>query len=106
MRFFSLFERGLNPFPEAPVPQLPRGFFAFMWTCSAGARAWLGALVCLTAGVGAFEGWLFSALGNVVDWLAKVPPARLWLQERAQLLEIPGILLASILLVGVQTLIR
>ncbi len=105
-RLVALFEHAVDPFPDTPIQPPPRGLAAFLWSCSAGVRPWLAALVLLTAGVGAFEGWLFSALGGVVDWLAKLPPSRLWNQERSHLLELAAILGGSILLVSLQTLIR
>jgi ATP-binding cassette subfamily B multidrug efflux pump len=42
----------------------------------------------------------------VVDWLAKIPPARLWAEQRASLLALAGVLLGSTLLVGLQSLIK
>ncbi len=65
----------------------------------------LGMTLC-TAAIGAFEALLFAMLGRVVDWLAQVPPALLWQQERTQLLLLAGILLASPLVVAVQTLLK
>jgi ATP-binding cassette subfamily B multidrug efflux pump len=102
---FSIFERWVNPFP-ADVPVLPRRFASFMWTCSRGMRGYIGAMTLLTAALGAFEAWLFSVLGRVVDWLAKIPPAQLWQKERGHLLALAGILTGSIVLVAAQTLIK
>jgi ATP-binding cassette subfamily B multidrug efflux pump len=65
----------------------------------------LGMTLC-TAAIGAFEALLFAMLGRVVDWLAEVPPALLWQQERTQLLLLAGILLASPLVVALQTLLK
>jgi ATP-binding cassette subfamily B multidrug efflux pump len=103
---FSIFERWVNPFPEGPVPVLPRGFIRFLWSCSKGLRVYIGAMMLLTAVIGAFEAWLFSVLGRVVDWLAKTPPALLWTKERTHLLMLAGILVASIAMVALQTLIK
>ena len=103
---FSIFERWLNPFPDDAVPALPRGFLRFLWTCSRGTRLYISAMMLLTASIGAFEAWLFSVLGRVVDWLAKIPPAQLWDKQRGHLFMLAGILLASVLLVAVQTLIK
>ena len=102
---FSIFERWVNPFP-ADVPVLPRRFAGFVWACSRGMRIYIGAMMLLTVSIGAFEAWLFSALGRVVDWLANIPPAQLWARERSHLLMLAGLLLASIVLVGAQTLIK
>ncbi len=102
---FSIFERWVNPFP-ADIPVLPRGFVSFVWACSRGMRRYIGAMMLLTASIGAFEAWLFSVLGRVVDWLAKIPPAQLWDRERGHLLALAGILLGSVVLVAAQTLIK
>jgi ATP-binding cassette subfamily B multidrug efflux pump len=102
---FSIFERWVNPFP-ADVPPLPRSFLEFAWTCSLGTRRYIGGMMVLTAIFGAFEAWLFSALGQVVDWLAKTPPAQLWARERPHLLLLAGILLASIALAAAQSLLK
>jgi ATP-binding cassette, subfamily B, multidrug efflux pump len=102
---FSIFERWVNPFP-ADVPVLPRKFLSFMWICSRGMRRYILAMMLLTAIFGAFEAWLFSALGQVVDWLAKTPPLELWARERGHLMLLGGILVASILLAAAQSLVK
>ena len=102
---FSTFERWVNPFPAA-MPVLPRKFLSFMWMCSRGMRRHIGAMMLLTAIFGAFEAWLFSALGQVVDWLAKTPPQQLWTRQRSHLILLGGVLSASILLAAAQSLIK
>ncbi|APW38101.1 multidrug ABC transporter ATP-binding protein [Rhodoferax koreense] len=100
------FESLLHPYSEdAPKPP-PRGFFAFIWKCTAGARRYILALTLLTAVVGAFEALLFAMMGRIVDWLGQVAPAQLWTQERGRLLLLAAILLASPLLIWLQTLIK
>jgi ATP-binding cassette subfamily B multidrug efflux pump len=100
------FEELVDPFPETPPPAPPKGFFAFLWSATAGVRPWLAATVILTAGIGVFEAMLFSMLGSIVDWLAHVEPSRLWLEERKTLLALGGVLLGSILLVALQSTIK
>jgi len=102
---FSIFERWVNPFP-AQVPLLPQKFLRFAWECSKGMRRYIGVMMLLTAIFGAFEAWLFSALGQVVDWLARTPPQQLWARERDHLLLLAGILTASIALAAGQSLIK
>jgi ATP-binding cassette, subfamily B, multidrug efflux pump len=102
---FAIFERWVNPFPAA-VPVLPRKFLSFLWICSRGMRRYILAMMLLTAIFGAFEAWLFSALGEVVDWLANTPPQQLWARERGHLMLLAGILAASILLAGAQSLVK
>ena len=63
-------------------------------------------MTALTATIGAFEALLFSMLGSIVDWLSQVPPDQLWQQEKGHLLLLAGILLASPLLVWLQSLCK
>jgi ATP-binding cassette subfamily B multidrug efflux pump len=102
----AFFERLIEPYPVAPPAAPPRGFFAFIWACSHGLRTYLAATVVLTGIIGAFEALLFSFLGTIVDWLAKVEPSQLWTQERARLLLLGGVLAASVLLVALQSAIK
>ena len=103
---FRLFENLLHPYPETvPVPP-PRGFFAFVWACTAGARRFVLGMMTLTALLGVFEALLFSMMGRVVDWLGGTPPAQLWSQHRDSLLLLGGILVASPLAVALQTLFK
>jgi ATP-binding cassette subfamily B multidrug efflux pump len=103
---FTWFERLIDPYPEAPPPAPPRGFFAFLGSCSRGLRKYMLAMTLLTAAIGAFEALLFSMLGNIVDWLAAVQPARLWAEQRHTLLLLAAVLAGSIVLVALQSSIK
>jgi ATP-binding cassette subfamily B multidrug efflux pump len=103
---FSWFERQVDPFPEAQLSTPPRRFFAFLWVCSRGLRTWLVATTLLTAAIGAFEALLFSMMGSIVDWLATVPPAKLWEQERTKLLLLAAVLAGSLVIVALQSTIK
>jgi ATP-binding cassette subfamily B multidrug efflux pump len=103
---FGLFEKLVSPYPDAPLPQLPRGFFAFIWACARGTRRYIGAMTFFTAVIGAFEALLFSMLGHVVDWLAKIQPSRLFADERTHLLLLGAILFGSVALIALQSLIK
>ena len=103
---FRTFEKLLDPYPPEQPANPPRGFFAFVWACTEGARPAIVAMTVFTATIGAFEALLFSMLGHVVDWLAKVEPARLWSEERGNLLLLAGILVASPLLIALQNLFK
>src|SRR5476651_828485 len=83
---FRYFENLVSPYPDTPPPPLPRGFFAFLWACARGVRRYIAAMTLFTAVIGVFEALLFSVLGRVVDWLAKVAPSRLWTEQRGHLL--------------------
>jgi ATP-binding cassette, subfamily B, multidrug efflux pump len=103
---FRYFENLVAPYPDAAPPPLPRGFFAFLWACARGMRRYIAAMTLFTALIGVFEALLFSVLGRVVDWLAKVEPSRLWTEQRGHLLLLTAILAGSILLIGLQSLFK
>ncbi len=103
---FRRFENFVAAYPEGYSPQLPTGFFAFIWTCTAGVRRYIAAMAVFTALIGVFEALLFSMLGHVVDWLARVAPADLWREERQRLLLLAAILAGSCLLVALQSLLK
>ena len=41
---FRYFEKLVPPYPDAPPPPLPRGFFAFLWACARGLRRYILAM--------------------------------------------------------------
>lgn len=68
---FSWFERRLKPFPDGNPEQPPTTLVAFCLYYSKGAWPFIftaGALMMLIA---LTEVWLFSFIGNIVDWLAE-----------------------------------
>jgi ATP-binding cassette subfamily B multidrug efflux pump len=103
---FRFFERLVDPYPEATPETPPHGFFAFLWACSKGLRGYLLATTLLTAVIGAFEALLFSMMGSIVDWLARVQPADLWAKEGGRLLLLGGVLAGSIVLIAVQSMVK
>jgi ATP-binding cassette subfamily B multidrug efflux pump len=102
----SWFERLVPPFPDGPPDQPPEGFFAFIWNATQGIRGLILLLAILTALIGAFEALLFAMLGNIVDWLSKVPPHLLWQQEKRNIILLTAVLLASPLLIAAQALVK
>lgn len=102
----SWFERLVPPFPDTPPKQPPPGFFAFVWSATHGMRGLILLLAFLTALIGAFEALLFAMLGNIVDWLSKVPSHLLWQQEKRNILLLTAVLLASPLLIAAQALVK
>ncbi|MBP7485229.1 MAG: ABC transporter ATP-binding protein [Aquabacterium sp.] len=103
---WSVFEKLVDPYPEDAPMAPPRAFFAFLWVCSSGLRRYVLGMTLLTATIGAFEALLFSMLGRIVDWLAKVPPQQLLVDHKGQLLLLGAILLASPLAVMLQTMLK
>ena len=103
---FRFFENRVDPYPEAPPRPAPKGFFAFLWAGTQGMRPFVLGLTLLTAAIGAFEAVLFAMLGRVVDWLATVDPARLWVEEGGTLAMLVGIIAASLGVVALQTTVK
>jgi ATP-binding cassette, subfamily B, multidrug efflux pump len=103
---FRIFENLVKPYPDAAPTPPPKGFFAFMWSCTRGLRPYIIAMTLLTAVIGAFEALLFSMLGNVVDWLSKIAPANLWAEQRTNLLLLAAILFLSPIVVAFQALFK
>jgi ATP-binding cassette subfamily B multidrug efflux pump len=100
------FERLLYPYSEEVPATPPRGFIAFIWSCTKGARKYILAMTLVTAATGAFEALLFAMMGRIVDWLAHVQPALLWQHERTHLLLLAAVVMASVLLVALQTFFK
>ena len=103
---FAAFERLVDPYPDTrPTPPPPR-FFAFIWACSEGTRRYILGMTICTALIGAFEALLFAMMGEVVDWLGRIPPSRIWSDAGGQLLLLVGVIAASPLVVMLQTLLK
>jgi ATP-binding cassette subfamily B multidrug efflux pump len=103
---FRLFEKLLHPYPEGEPPPLPKSFFAFVWACTEGLRGYVVMLALLSAAISGYEAWLFSMLGQVVDWLSRSQPGQLWEQQRQNVIIFTAILLASTVLVAMQTIVK
>jgi ATP-binding cassette subfamily B multidrug efflux pump len=103
---FRYFEKLVSPYPDEAAPQLPRDFFPFLWACARGTRRFIVGMTLFTAVIGVFEALLFSMLGHIVDWLAKVAPSRLWTEQRSHLILLGAVLAASSLLVALQSLLK
>ena len=103
---FSFFEKLVHPYPDAALEPTPKTFLAFMWAASKGLRPYMLLMTLCTAAIGVFEAFLFSMLGQMVDWLTKTEPAALWTTQRSSLLLLAAILVASPLVVALQALLK
>ena len=68
---FRWFESRLNPFPEDKVEQPPQTLVKFCLYYSRGAWPYIIAAGLLMMLIALTEVWLFSFIGNIVDWLAE-----------------------------------
>ncbi len=103
---FHRFEALLFSYPEAEPTPPPKGFLAFIWACSQGARGYLVLLAVLAGVLAAFEALMFAVLGRVVDWLASTPPAELWTLHGNSLSWLAAAVVASIGVVALQTVLK
>ena len=106
MPVFKRFEKLLHAYPEGEPAPAPKGFVAFLWACSYGARGYILALALLSAAMSAFEALLFAVLGRIVDWLSTTKPGQLWIEQGSTLKLLAGVVVASIVLVALQTIIK
>ena len=103
---FHWFEKKIDPFPEEEIAVPPRAFFPFVWGLSRGVRGFVLGIGLLAALVGVFEALLFVALGKVVDWITAIDPEHLWAEEGRTLILLAVIIVASLIPVALQTLIK
>ena len=64
------------------------------------------AVIALTALIGAFEALLFALVGEMVDWISMVEPSQLFVQRGRELFWLAVLLMASVLIVGLQALVK
>ena len=105
---FQFFERLIQAYPslqkgqaQAEIP--PKNFWRFVAYSTHGVRGTFAFLVFLTAATSALEAMLFAFLGQIIDWLATVPPAQLWSQEKARILGIVAAIVPLLVAYGVIT---
>ncbi|SFE26933.1 ABC transporter ATP-binding protein [Paracidovorax konjaci] len=103
---FQFFEKRLPPYPAAEPALPPQGFMAFVWAGTRGLRGYVLAMTGLSAGIAVYEALLFSVLGHVVDWLTGTAPGDLWAERRGTLWMIVALMLASVVLVVLQTSVK
>ena len=78
----------------------------FLWACTEGARLYILVLALLSALMSAFEALLFAMLGRIVDWLGSHRPGQLWVEQGPTLALLAGLVLASIVVVALQTIVK
>lgn len=103
---YRFFEKLVSPYPKDDPQPAAKNFFSFIWQSTKGTRVFMLILIILSGLSGAFEAFLFAALGKVVDWLAEVEPSKFWQQEKTTLILLALIILASTLIISLQTIIK
>lgn len=103
---YRFFEKLVSAYPTDDAQPTAKNFFKFIWQSTKGIRIFILSLIILSGLSGAFEAFLFAALGKVVDWLAVIEPSKFWQQEKSTLILFTLIILASTLIIGLQTIIK
>lgn len=109
MSRFSLlgwFEKQVDPYPEHAPAVPPASFMQFLWSTTRGIRPFLLVMTITTALIGVFEAALFALMGQLVDWLSRIPPHLLWTEESHNLILLAVVILGSVGLIALQTLIK
>ncbi|WP_313035864.1 ABC transporter ATP-binding protein [Acinetobacter sp.] len=104
---FQWFEKLVNPYPSKGLNEpLPTRFFPFVWQAADGVRPYLLLLVLFTAGAASFEAFLYSKIGDLVNWLSKSQPETFLAEHTQNLTILICILLANILFASMQSIIK
>ncbi len=103
---FRFFENRVPPYPAGEPAVPPKDFMAFVWAGTRGLRGYVIAMTGLSAAIAVYEALLFAVLGRLVDWIGEVPPARFWDERGTLLMWVTGMLVASIVLVALQTSVK
>ncbi|WP_440112715.1 ABC transporter ATP-binding protein [Acidovorax sp. BL-A-41-H1] len=103
---FRFFESRVTPYPPGEPALPPQGFMAFVWACTRGVRRPVVLMAVLSAAIAVYEAALFAVLGHLVNWLGEVAPAQLWAERRGTLALIAAMLVASVVLVALQTSVK
>ncbi|WP_395056730.1 ABC transporter ATP-binding protein [Polaromonas sp.] len=106
MFLLKRFEKLLHAYPDAEPALPPKGFIAFIWAASHGARGYILLLSALSATIAIFDALLFAMLGRIVDWLAVTPPANFWHERGSVLVLLLVIVVASVGVVALQTIVK
>ncbi len=104
---FRWFETRLNPFPAEEPVEPPKTLVAFCLHFTKGAWPWLVPSALLTAMIAGVEVWMFSFLGNIVDWLTAANRATFLADEGWRLAGMAAIVLVALpTMVWLQSLIN
>ena len=72
---FKLFETIVSPFPDEPVVQPPKSLISFVWHYTKPFRFLLFALLVTSAIIAAIEVYMFSTIGQIIDWMQTSEPS-------------------------------
>ncbi len=93
---FGWFERRLDPYPQPPSGRPPEQLLAFCWHYSKEAAPWLAVMSVLTALIAIGEVFLFSFLGDIVNWLSESSRAEFIAKEGTRLFWMGALVLVGL----------
>ena len=93
---FRFFEKRLDPFPPEMPTRPPATLIAFCRHYTKGSWSWILATTFLVTLVAITEIFLFSFLGNVIDWLGSADKSTFLEQERSKLMLIGAVVLFAL----------
>ncbi|SDB87735.1 ATP-binding cassette, subfamily B, multidrug efflux pump [Acinetobacter boissieri] len=100
-------EQRVNPYPDQyKNTPLPDKFFAFLWECTDGVRKYLLIAVVLTAITSALEAYLFSAMGDIINWINASTPTHFLQDYKVQLIQLVMLLLLNVVVVSVLSMVK
>jgi ATP-binding cassette, subfamily B, multidrug efflux pump len=100
------FESRIELYPQITHRKFSRELIPFLWQCTRGLRSLLLAMVVLAGMVSAFEVYLLSMLGNLIDWMAESGPEKFLAEQRARLAILVTILAGSLAVFAVASWIK
>ncbi len=93
---FRFFESLITPFPDKAPTEPPKNLWAFFRHYSKGMESYLIMMACLTALLAIGEVYLFSFMGDLVDWLSGKPDPQVIADHAAHFIGI-GILVLVVM---------
>lgn len=103
---FRWFESRLNPFPDEQLGQPPKSLVRFCLYYSRGMWPWIACAAVLMACVALVEVWLFSFLGNIVNWLSEQDKESFLATEGWKLIGMAAVIMGLPLLVFIHSLLN
>ncbi|MFB2539643.1 MULTISPECIES: ABC transporter ATP-binding protein [unclassified Acinetobacter] len=85
-RFYRYFESIIETYPEQGLIYSKDGLFAFIWACTKGFRGWLLIFAILTALSGLYWAFIYTWVGQIVDWMSMYTPQQFWQEKKNALL--------------------
>ncbi|WP_068086362.1 ABC transporter ATP-binding protein [Polycladidibacter stylochi] len=93
---FSFFERLVDPFEIAPLEQPPAKYWSFIWFYTKPLAPLLALVSVFAAMIAILEVWIFSFMGDLVNWLEAGNKETFWQDNSASLWGMGVVILVAI----------